>query len=241
MSAALAVVAALALVAGLTLLLVGRKARARLAEERLRAEGVEDQLRSSVEARSDAEHRAEQAQLALAAAGERADRSDRRAADVAGRLAVVGALWELERVRLEREWAEVTGSTAPMPEPWDGGSRAALAVELEIIREVIGVPSRLEPAGAAHPEDPLAAMGTFRLAAEALRALARVGEEIGVSFEADGDVTMTIATDGGVAQPHLERVTASAAAMGGELEVLPTAEGFRARLHLPALQGLELG
>jgi hypothetical protein len=234
MSAALAVVAAVALVAIVTLLLVGRRLRARLAAERSRADGLEDQLRSSLEARSDAERRAEQAQLALAAAGERADR---RAADVEGRFAAIGALWELERVRLEREWAEVTGSTAPLPEPWDGGSRAALAAELEIIREVIGVPSRLEPAVAARPEDPFTALGTFRLAAEVLRALARVGEEMEVAFQADGAVTMAIATDGVAGDPHLERLTAAAAAMGGELAVLPTAEGFRARVHLPATTG----
>jgi hypothetical protein len=234
MSVALAVVAAVALVALLTLLLAGRKGRARLGAERSRAEGLEDQLRSSLEARSDAEHRAEQAQLALAAAGEQADRSDRRAADIEGRLAAIDALWSLERVRLEREWAEVTGSTAPLPEPWDGGSRAALAVELEIIREVIGVPSRLEPAGEARPEDPFTAMGTFRLAAEVLRALARVGEEMEVTFQADGAVTMTIVTDGAAAEPHLEHLTAAATAMGGELGVLPIAGGLRARLRLPA-------
>jgi hypothetical protein len=237
MSVALAVVAAVALVAILTLLLAGRKGRERLAAERSRAEGLEDQLRASLEARSDAERRAEQAQLALAAAGERADRCDRRAADIEGRVAAIGALWGLERVRLEREWAEVTGSTAPLPEPWDGSSRAALAVELEIIREVIGVPSRLEPAGASRPEDPFTAMGTFRLAAEVLRALARVGEEMEVAFDADGAVTMTILTDGVAAEPHLERLTTAAAAMGGELEVLLTAGGLRARLHLPAAAG----
>jgi hypothetical protein len=237
MSVALAVVAAVALVAILTFLVAGRKGRGRLAAERSRTEGLEDQLRAAREARSDAEHRAEQAELALTAAGERADRSDRRAADIEGRVAAIAALWELERVRLEREWAEVTGSTAALPEPWDGGSRAALAVELEIIREVIGVPSRMEPAGEARPEDPFTAMGTFRLAAEVLRALARVGEEMEVAFEGDGAVTMTILTDGVAAEPHLERLTAAAAAMGGELGVLRTAGGLQARLQLPAVAG----
>jgi hypothetical protein len=237
MSAALAVVSAVALIAILTLVLVGRKARAGLAAERSRAEGLEDQLRSSVEARSDVERRAEQAELALTAAREQADQSDRRASDVDGRLAAAGALWELERMRLEREWAEVTGSTTPLPEPWDGGSRAALAVELEIMREVIGVPSQLEPVGAIDPEDPLTAMGTFRLAAEVLRALARVGEEIVVSFQADGAIVMTIATEGAPAEPHLERLIAAAAAMGGELRVVPTEDGLRARLYLPATIG----
>jgi hypothetical protein len=105
------------------------------------------------------------------------------------------------------------------------------------MREVIGVPSQLEPAGATGPEHPLAAMGTFRLAAEVLRALARVGEEIVVSFDPDGAVMMTIATEGVAAEPHLERLTAAAAAMGGELGVIPTADGLRARISLPATIG----
>jgi hypothetical protein len=237
MSAALAVVAAVALVAIVAVVLTIRKGRAQVAAERARADGLADQLRSSLEAGADAEHRAEQAQLALGAAVERADQLERRAAEGPDRLDAVRTLWELERIRLEREWAEVTGSTTPLPEPWDGRIRAALAVELELIREVIGVPSRLEPAITTGPDDPLTTMATFRLAAEGLRALARVGEEIVVSFEADGAIIMTIATEGAGAEPHLGRVSDAATDMGGELAVLPTGDGLRARLCLPASTG----
>jgi hypothetical protein len=155
-----------------------------------------------------------------------AEEGDRRAA-------VAGALWELERFRLEREWAELSGTPTPLPEPWDGGIHAAMAVELEIIREVIGVPTRLDPAGAP-PMDPLTALGAARLTAEVLRGVARVGEEIVVSFEPDGEVVANIATDGEGTAPDLGRLRTVAEQLGGDLVVLPTDDGLQARLRLPA-------
>jgi hypothetical protein len=142
------------------------------------------------------------------------------------------ALWDLERLRLEREWAEVSGTAAPLPEPWDGTVRAAVAVELEIIREVVGIPTQLEPDGAP-PLDPVTALGTARLIEELLRSLARIGEEIVVAFTAGNEITATIATDGDGTTPDLGRLTAAAAGLGTSLAVLPTADGLQARLRLP--------
>jgi hypothetical protein len=143
------------------------------------------------------------------------------------------ALWELERLRLEREWAEVSGTAAPLPEPWDGTIRAAVAVELEIIREVVGIPTQLEPDGAP-PLDPVTALGAARLIAELLRSLARIGEEIEVAFTAEREVTASIATDGDGTAPDLGRLTAAATGLGASLAVVPTAGGLQARLRLPA-------
>jgi hypothetical protein len=237
MTIAFSVAAAVALLAILTLVVTTRRAAAQLEAARSQVQQLEDQLRSADSARPEAEPPAQADPPALAAALERADRSDRRAAAAEGRLSAAGMLWELERLRLEREWADVAGATVPLPEPWDGGIRPAIAVELEIIREVIGVPSRLEPDRAASPADPVTTMSTARLTAEALRDLARVSEEIVVSLAPDGAVTMTIASEDAGTEPHLAHLSAAAAAMGGELAVIPTGEGLQARLCLPAPTG----
>src|SRR5262245_57358643 len=132
MTAAFAVAAAVAVVAIVLLVLTARRGAAAVAAERWRADRLEAEMRSAREARSDVEDRLHQDDLALDAAVERADVSEQRAAAAEGRLAAADTLWELERVRLEREWREVTGIPVPLPQPWDGSIRAALAVELEI-------------------------------------------------------------------------------------------------------------
>ena len=60
--------------------------------------------------------------------------------------AQAAAIWRLERLRLEREWREIAGVAVPVPVAWDDPVAAALAVELELIRESIGTPGRLEVA-----------------------------------------------------------------------------------------------
>jgi hypothetical protein len=194
----------------------------------------------------------QQDDLALDAAVERADVSERRAAAAEDRLVGADTLWELERLRLEREWREVTGIPVPLPQPWDGSIRAAIAVELEIIREVIGIPTRLEPddahdaseapiagvaaAGrAAAGGDPVATLGVARLSAEVLRSLARVGEELVVVVDPEGSVTMAVATEGAGPEPDLGRLPEAATSLGGDLALRPIAGGFEARFR-PASQ-----
>jgi hypothetical protein len=203
-----------------------RRATGRVAAERAGAERLDAQLREAHEALGQAED-------ARGLAVEQAEEAQRGADAAEGKLAATRALWDLERTRLEREWAEVTGTPAPLPEPWDGGVRAAVAVELEIIREVMGVPSSLEVAGAWVELDPLDAMAAFRLIAEVLRSLARVGDELAVSFGAGGLVSITLATHDGAPRPDLTRPTAIAASFGAELRLVPTPDGFQARLRWP--------
>jgi hypothetical protein len=218
-SAAFAAAVAVALIAILALVLTARRAAAQIAAAHSRVEQLDAQLAETDRAR--------------ALAAERADGAHRCAADAENRLVAAGTLWDLERIRLEREWAEVAGMPAPLPEPWDGTIRAALAVELEIIREVMGVPGRVESPAAANSDDPIAAVTGFRLTAEVVRSLARVGDEVTVSFGGDGVVTIDLATHGAGPGPDLARPMAAAGALGGELTLLPTDGGFRARLRLP--------
>jgi hypothetical protein len=144
-------------------------------------------------------------------------------------------LLELERLRLEREWADIVGTSTPLPVAWDGSVRSLVAVELDIIREVIGTPSRIEPATASSPAEPAVAVATARLATEILRRLAKAGEEISVTFATDTDVIMAIATEGNNVKPDLSDLSTTAAELGGRLTLLETDEGFEAQLRVPAL------
>jgi hypothetical protein len=136
---------------------------------------------------------------------------------------------------LEREWADIVGPSTPLPVPWDGSVRGVVAVELDIIREVIGTPSHIEPATASGAAEPALAVATARLATEVLRRLAKAGEEISVTFATDTDVTMAVATEGDEAKPDLSDLTTTAAELGGRLTFLETDEGFEAQLRVPAL------
>jgi hypothetical protein len=143
-------------------------------------------------------------------------------------------LWELERLRVEREWADIVGASTPLPVPWDRSVHSVVAVELDIIREVIGTPSRIEPATTSGAAEPAAAVATARLATEILRRLAKAGEEIAVSFETDTDVTMAVAVVGDEVKPDLSDLTTTAAELGGRLTFVETETGFEAQLQVPS-------
>ncbi|MDA8268167.1 MAG: hypothetical protein M0013_07315 [Actinomycetota bacterium] len=144
------------------------------------------------------------------------------------------ALWHLERIRLEREWREIAGPSAPLPVPWDGTVGAALAVELELIREIIGTPSRLE-IGAGHGiADPVAATSTARIAGELLRCLARTGEELVVTMVGPSEVRVAVAVEQGAGSPDVEALARLANAAGGTVEVSAGDEGLQALVTIPA-------
>jgi hypothetical protein len=143
------------------------------------------------------------------------------------------ALWHLERIRLEREWREIAGPSAPLPVPWDGTVGAALAVELELIREIIGTPSRLE-IGAGHGiADPVAATSTARIAGELLRCLARTGEELVVTMVGPSEVRVAVAVEPGAGSPDVEALARLASAAGGTVEVSADDEGLQALVTIP--------
>src|SRR5205807_5763922 len=120
--------------------------RSEAAEAVAAAEEVLRQARAetaATERRADeSQLRAEQAQRDVEAAERRAADADKRAAranrggkktadspqqeaepsgsGVAAVADVADALWELERLRLEREWNAIGGLALPMPAGWDG-------------------------------------------------------------------------------------------------------------------------
>ncbi len=87
-----------------------------------------------------------------------------------------GVMLQLEHVRLGREWLEVAGPGVELPVPWDGSLASGVAIELAVIREVIGTPSDMSVTANVPLRDPVA----LRVACELLRALARSGDEMSV-------------------------------------------------------------
>lgn len=241
MSVALAIVAAVALGAIVALLFSRRAAGAALAAERARSEDLTRQLEAQRQAATALEHRAVEAERLAAEAAARVEAVE--AADSSA-ATVTDGFWALERIRLEREWRDVAGPAAPLPEPWDGTVRAALAVELEIIREVVGTPSSLDgppPPDGTPDQSPAPATATaapaVRLGAELLRELARSGDEMFVDVSDDGPgiaiSVRTVASDKSADDPGLLRLSAAAGSAGGRLEWSPATDGIVAQLRFP--------
>jgi hypothetical protein len=209
-------------------------------------------LREARAETSAAERRADEAERRAADADKRAARAGRRgkkAADaprqepepsesgVAVVADVADALWELERLRLEREWNAIGGLAMPMPAGWDGTDgtdlSAAVAVELEVIREVVGTPGRITTPTQPVTADPATAIILTRLAGELLRSLARGGLELNVSIEADDELAVAVATAAAETAEDLSRLATAASRAGGRLDVQPVDEGVRVEVRLP--------
>jgi hypothetical protein len=232
MSAGVVAAGAIAILALLAMALTIYRARSRLALAGSQAAELEAQLAAARQSSSDAERRTDEAERTGRTALDRARYADQQAAAAGDRWISAGALWQLEQLRAEREWAEVTGMPLPLPVPWEDGIRAAVAVELEMIREVMGTPSQLDPVRPSMHLDPVDSVAVSRLAAEVLRRLARTGEELVVSFGVD-DVTMAAVDGPAGPEPDLTRLAETAAALGSELTLLTTADGVQVRLRLP--------
>jgi hypothetical protein len=147
----------------------------------VRASAAEGRSRSAEQRSGEAERRAGAAEKRVAEARRTADEAARRAAESAE----AGAVWELERLRAEREWLDVVGPGIPLPVPWDGSVGAVVATELSVIREVVGTTSEVTWRGAGRPSSPAVAAAAARLGVELVRSLARSGEEMAVEIGDD--------------------------------------------------------
>jgi hypothetical protein len=211
-----------------------RAAEARAAAAEVRSGEAEQRWRAAEKRAGEAERRVAEADRRAAEADRRAEEAERagEAARVARQVGVARALWQLERVRAEREWADVVGPGVDLPRVWDGGLVPVVEAELSVIREVMGTPSRLaeDPSaggsaaeGSAEEPDAAGAVLRARLAVEVLRRLARTGEEMVVVAGPERMV---------VEQPHpdgssgLEALVAVAGGAGMVLAV-DVADGYR--------------
>ncbi len=234
MTAALVATAVVAVLAIIALAWTRDRAAKRRGADRGQIEGLASRLRAVEQQLVETQQRAWEAETGRDEAEERADAAEHRLASTAGGVVAAAPLWELERLRTERTWAELAGPSVPLPVPWDGTVWAAVAIELEMIREEIGTPSRLEPASRTRPDHAATAVVATRITAELLRRLAKVGEELTVAVEGDGGVAIALATDPDAAPPDLSRLITLAEAFGGRLVVSPAGDGTEARFHFGA-------
>jgi hypothetical protein len=219
-----------------------REARAATTDAERRAEESEVRVEQARRNLEEAERRAAAADKRAARAGRRAKPEadvsrDKVGSDGAAVADVADALWELERLRLEREWFAIGGLAMPMPAGWDGADgtdlSAAVAVELEVIREVVGTPGHLEPRNEPVNADPATAIIVTRLAGELLRTLARGGLELSVSIEDDDELAVAVATGAAETAEDLSRLATAASRAGGSLDVQPVEDGVRVEVRLP--------
>lgn len=193
----------------------------------VRASAAEGRLRSAEQKATDAERRAGEAERRV---GEEMRRAE-EALQAAAESDPARAVWELERLRVEREWLDVVGPGVPLPAPWDGTIAAVVATELSVIREVIGTPSELTVQEASKPASPAVAAVTARVSVEMLRALARSGEEMEVAVSAEA-LTVSQPVHPGDEPPDLSALVAVAGEAGLDLTVEATEGRSRARLSL---------
>lgn len=250
-----AVVAGVAVVALVGALLAWRSAAKRLAGVRAGVAAAEEALERAVDSAetlsndlAEERRRANQADRRVEDAEQRSAAAETRAAAAESELAALrsarspAGLAEVERVRLEREWTEVAGPGAALPVSWDGSVSAALAIELEIIREVTGTPSRLEPdpierygTGPVAPGDAAAAgEGSWilvGLGCELLRLVARHADELVVRLEGRPQAPGIMAEAlGATALGDLSSIEAAAKGAGLTLSVGQTGESWVAWL-----------
>lgn len=254
MTVALGVVAGVAVVALVASLLAWRSSSRSLAGAGARLAEAESSLEDSKRAEEDARRRLAEESLRVADAEAGAQEAEQRAARAESRASSAEAALEaliaarspavmaqIERVRLEREWKEISGLNVPLPVRWDGSVAAALAIELEIVREVAGTPSRLEtdPAVAGRADgapgeiaDDTKLWMVGSLGCQLVRVVARYADEMVVRLKPGPGMAPALEAEGLVAHglPELASVEMAAKALGVSLAAEQTAEGFVVRL-----------
>lgn len=242
MSAVLAIALAVVVVIAVGLLAAHRRARhqvgrgeekvaeltARLEESVDLLEEVHSQARAAEVRASAAKSRLEVAEQKATDAERRAGDAERRVAEAnrrAGEAIAAGAearsaaaLWQLERLRAEREWADVVGPGVDLPVAWDGGVAPLVAAELAVIRETMGTPSELELVGDGTPIKADRAAVVGRAGIEVLRLLARSGDEMNVVL-GSRELRVTQPRPADVDRPDLSDLRQACAAGGLELAV----------------------
>jgi hypothetical protein len=212
------------------------EAEKRVAEAMRRADEAVKAAEAAEQRAEEADRRAAEAERRAEEAERRAEEAERRAEEAEPGTARSGghegpAIWDLERLRIEREWLDVVGPGVPLPQPWDGTVNTVVATELSVIRETIGTPSELDLHPPSAPLSPARAAVAARVSVELLRTLARSGEEMDVTISPDElQVVQSIAP--GETAPDLSALAAVAATADLELSLEVREGRSTARLRL---------
>lgn len=193
----------------------------------VRATAAEGRQRAAEQKAADAERRAGEAERRVGEAMRRAQEAEQAGAGSEAARAV----WDLERLRVEREWLDVVGPGVALPAPWDGSLAPVVATELSVIRETIGTPSELTLEEPARLSSPAHAAAVARISVEMLRLLARSGEEMDVRLDGRS-LTVGQPVFPGEPPPDLGALSEVASAAGLELTIRVSEGRSTARLAL---------
>jgi hypothetical protein len=145
-------------------------------------------------------------------------------------------LWTLERIRQGR----LAGTPSLNPTTGPGidiatDLRAALALELELLREEVGTYAEVSRVELGNPVSPREALAVLRVVQELAAALAKRADELRITIDRDGDSALVtvIASGWSEAAPNHGILERGVTALNGTLELSSEAEVLTAEVRIP--------
>jgi hypothetical protein len=146
------------------------------------------------------------------------------------------ALWTLERIRQSR----LAGTPSLQPTTGPGidiatDLRAALALELELLREEVGTYAEISGVNLGDPVSPREALAVLRVVQELAAALAKRADELRITVERDGDSALVTVVASGWTEstPNHGILERGVTALNGTLELRSDAEVLTAEVRIP--------
>lgn len=162
-------------------------------------------------------------------------------AELTARLRTAGdaraaGLWTLERIRQNR----LAGTPSLQRSTGPGidiatDLRAALAVELELLREDVGTYAEVIEVDLGDPVSPREALAVLRVVQELAASLAKRADELRITVERDGDAALVtvVASGWSEAAPNHGILERGVSALNGTLELRSEAEVLTAAVRIP--------
>jgi hypothetical protein len=206
----------------------------------LRHRRLSEELRSERAELDDARRSTEHLETRVATLRQELSEQHRANAELTAKLRTAGdtraaGLWALERLRQSRLAGTPTlHATGPgIDIAADLG--AALALELELLREEVGTYAEVTGIELGNPVSPREALAVLRVVQELAAALAKRSDELRIMIERDGDAARVTVTASGWSEPApnhaiLDRCVA---ALNGTLELRPEADVLTAEVRIP--------
>ncbi len=146
-----------------------------------------------------------------------------------------GGLWTLERIRQTRLAGTPTLRTAGPGIDMAGDLRAALGLELELLREEVGTYAEVTGVDLGNSVSPREALAVLRVVQELAAVLAKRADELAIDVRRDGDFARVIVTAKGwsEAAPNRDLLERSVVALNGRLEQQIEAEVLTVEVLIP--------
>jgi signal transduction histidine kinase len=146
-----------------------------------------------------------------------------------------GGLWTLERIRQTRLAGTPTLRTSGPGIDMAGDLRAALGLELELLREEVGTYAEVTGVDLGNSVSPREALAVLRVVQELAAVLAKRADELAVAVQRDGDFAKLTVTAKGWSEPAPNRdlLERSVVALNGRLEQRIDAEVLTVEVLIP--------